>query len=587
MNLDWNLDELYTSIDSQEFTNDFENFKKEIDKINLWIVENLKETKNATKKIEEYIILKNRIGYYDMLYIYVNLRLSTDTTNEKISKILDILEELSVETTTQDASFKHFLKNIENLDEIINSSHILKEHEYIIKEMKIKSEYMLSKEEETLIAKMENTGSKMWKKLWEQSTSTLSVDITIDKDKKSLPLSAVRNFAHSFDKDLRKNAYECELKSYEKISTSCAFALNGIKGEVLNTSKMRGYESPLDMTILDSRIDDKILKAMLEAIEEGIPKFEKYFIKKAEILVNNNGLPFYDIFAPIGKTDMCFTYEQAKDFIIKNFSDFSKKLGDFAENAFNSSWIDSKPKSGKMGGAFCESIHSIKQSRILTNFSGTFDDVITIAHELGHAYHDSCIYNETSLNSSYPMPIAETASTFCETIITNSALKSASKEESLIIIENDISGIAQVIVDIYSRFLFESAVFEQRKKGSLSVKELNDIMMESQIKAYGKGLDNKYLHKYMWICKPHYYDAEYNYYNFPYAFGLLLCKGLYSLYIKNNDNFVKSYDKMLSQTSKNNIADAVKIFGIDLHDKNFWLESIDIIDKEIIKFINM
>ena len=185
------------------------------------------------------------------------------------------------------------------------------------------------------------------------------------------------------------------------------------------------------------------------------------------------------------------------------------------------------------------------------------------------------------------MPIAETASTFCETLILNSALKTASNREKKIILENDLSGIAQTIIDIYSRFLFEDEVFKRREKGFVSVSELKEIMTNSQKEAYGKGLDEKYLHPYMWICKPHYYDSDFNYYNFPYAFGLLLSKGLYAKYLKDKKAFVELYDKMLSVTGKNNISDCVKLCGIDLYDINFWRSGLKIINEEIESFINL
>lgn len=586
MHLNWSLKEIYESIDPQKFKNDFDKYKEEINKINKWADKNLNGDENITKKLEEYIILKNRIGYYSMLDIYLNLSQSVDTSNEKYSKLIDILNEYESEIIKSEIKFIRFLKYINNLDEIINNSNVLKQHSYFLKSMKEKSKYMLSSEEEYIITKMKNTGSAMWKKMWEQLTSNLMVSININNKEEVLPLSVIRNYAYSDDVCIRKKAYDSELKSYEKIDTACSYALNNIKGEVITVSKLKGYSSVLEMTLIDSRLDKKIIDIMFNEIDKNIDILQKYFIKKAEILGHKNGLPFYDLFAPVCKNNLKFTYEQAQKFIIENFYNFSSKLGKFAENAFKNNWIDVSPKAGKMGGAFCESVHPIKQSRILTNFSGSFNDVVTIAHELGHAYHDSCLYDETEINSFYPMPIAETASTFCETIVINAALKNATNENYLTIIENDISGIAQVIVDIYSRYLFEDEVFKHREKGSLSVNELNEIMINSQKKTYGRGLDENYYHKYMWVCKPHYYDADFNYYNFPYAFGMLFSKGLYSLYTENKEEFIPLYDKMLSSTGKNNIADTAKIAGIDLYSREFWKSSFKIISKEIENFIN-
>ena len=211
----------------------------------------------------------------------------------------------------------------------------------------------------------------------------------------------------------------------------------------------------------------------------------------------------------------------------------------------------------------------------------------TLAHELGHAYHGHCLKNETYINSDYPMPLAETASIFCETIIVNAALKDADNDQAFTILESSISDAAQVIVDIYSRYLFETELFEKRKKGSLSVEELKQAMIDGQRESYGDGLDPDCLHPYMWICKPHYYYGEANFYNFPYAFGLLFAKGLYGEYLKRGDVFLENYNELLKATGHNSIADVVKLMGIDVRSKEFWKSSLDIVAGDIEKFVKL
>ncbi len=587
MNLEWDLTPIYKNINCNEFISDKKNYSAKINELNQWSEENFTSQENITEKLEHYVTEKNNLTKYSKLSLYLNLLSSTDTSNEKILKEIDEIEEIELGITIHEVNLIQYLKKIDNLQKIINSSEILKQYEYYLNEEKKQSLHTLSPAEENVITKMKKNGSKLFEKQWEQLSSNLLVDIKINDKSEQLPLSVIRNLAYDETPELRKKAYESELSAYEKINTSVAFSLNGIKGEVITISKMRGYSSPLEMTLENSGINKEILNTMFSAIKEALPEIRKYFTKKAQILGHKNGLPFYDLFAPIAKKDMKFTYDEAKDFVIKNFTNFSEKLGNFAKNAFEKNWIDVIPKKGKVGGAFCEGIHSIKESRILTNFTGSFNDVITLAHELGHAYHDSCLYNENELNSDYPMPIAETASTFCETIILNSALKTASNSEKLIILENDLSGATQVIVDIYSRFLFEDELFKQREKGFVSVNELNEIMLASQKEAYGEGLNENYLHKYMWVCKPHYYDADFNYYNFPYAFGLLLAKGLYAQYLKTGTEFVSLYDKMLSITGKNTISDCAKLCKIDLCDINFWKMSLSMIKEEIKNFTSI
>ncbi|MDR1687253.1 MAG: M3 family metallopeptidase, partial [Clostridiales bacterium] len=421
----WSLNELYESFESENYKSDFETYKNLIAQITAYAAGNFKEITDAAKKLEGYFKLYLEVSKYaETLLTYSYLILAVDVMNETAAKELDILEELSTALTEPDVAALNFIAQIDDLDKTVASSEFLSEHEFVINEMKEQTKHLLSPAEELVIAKMETTGSGAWEKLRDQVTATLSVDITINGEAKTEPLSVIRNYAHSADAELRKNAYESELKAYEKIEKPVAACLNAIKGEVLTVSKMRSYESPLDMTLKNARMDRETLESLLSAIKKYLPVFRKYLKHKAKLL-GKESLPFYDLFAPVGKADMKYTYNEAKAFVYENFSSFSKRLGDFAKRAFDNKWIDVYPREGKTGGAFCSSIHPINESRIMLNFGGTFSDVTTIAHELGHGYHNECLNGLSLLNCHYTMPIAETASTFCETIVINSALKGA------------------------------------------------------------------------------------------------------------------------------------------------------------------
>ncbi len=589
MNQRWSLDALYTSFESAEFKADYERYEKEIERINKWADENLNNQENAVNKIEEYITLMNNFNHLaTRLMNYAELTVTVDAKNEKALKLSDVIQEKLTGLTKADVSFQKWLSKLSDINTKIESSKLLKEHEFFIKENLEETKYLLSDEEEVLVSKLQNTGSNAWAKLQEMLTSTLLVDITVKGEQKKLPLPVVRNMAYNADAELRKTAYEAELEAYKKIEESSAAALNGIKGEVITLTKMRGYASPLERTVIEARMDMETLNAMLSAIRESLPAFHKYYAKKAELLGHKKGLPFHDMFAPMGSVDMSFTYEEARDYIVKNFRSFSDKLADFAAYAFDNGWIDAEPREGKRGGAFCANLHVIKESRILSNFDGSFSNMTTLAHELGHGYHGANLMDETYLNADYPMPIAETASIFCETIVKEAALKEANEEEAFVILENDISDCGQVIVDIYSRFLFESELFRRREEeGSLSVNDLKEIMLNAQKEAYGTGLDHSKLHPNMWTCKPHYYYATHNFYNFPYAFGLLFAKGLYAEYLKRGEVFIAQYDKLLSVTGKKKLADVAMEMDIDIRSIDFWRSSLKLVEKDIEKFISL
>lgn len=588
MSLNWSLKELYPSFESQEFKIDMDKLTNKINEVNEWANEIVKDNNDILVKLEEYIKRYSKLTeLISKIGAFIELSISVNTKDTEALRYSDIFEKKLTHMVEASTKVERYISTIDNIEHIIEKSELLKAHEYVLKSIVEQSKYLLSDKEESIIANMKNTGSNAWSKLKDNLISSLMVEIKENDEVKEYPLTVVLNMAEDKSEEVRKRAYEAEIESYKKVEEGVAAALNGIKGEVLTVCDFRGYKSPLEKTLLDSRMDEESLNAMLDAMKESLPVFRKYLRRKAEMLGHKNGLPFYDLYAPISNADMKFTYDEGAKFVVKNFRTFSDNLGDFAQKAIDNNWIDVEPREGKVGGAFCAGLHFIGESRILLNYGGSFGDVVTMAHELGHGFHGECLKNEAILNSEYPMPIAETASTFCETIIKKAAIKEANKDEALAILEAEICDCTQVIVDIYSRFLFEKSVFEARKESALTVSQIKELMLEAQREAYGDGLDQEYLHPYMWAWKPHYYDADYNYYNFPYAFGLLFAKGLYAEYLKKGESFTSEYERLLSITGKNKIADITKEVGIDIHNKEFWRNSLKTIEEDIEKFIEL
>jgi oligoendopeptidase F len=322
------------------------------------------------------------------------------------------------------------------------------------------------------------------------------------------------------------------------------------------------------------------LDAMLEAMEEYSPKFWQYLKAKAKALGHENGLPWYDLFAPMGNATTSFTPEQAKEYLVRQFSTFDEQLTEMVCRAFDEEWIDFFPRDGKRGGAFCSGVRKIGESRILTNFDGTFSDVVTLAHELGHAFHNVCIQGHRPLNMGYSMPVAETASTFNECVVMNAAIKTAAdKEEKIALIESQLQDATQIICDIFSRFRFESMVFANRERQFMNADTLCGYMLEAQKQSYGDGLDHSCLHPFMWVCKSHYYGPTF--YNFPYAFGGLFARGLYAQYEKEGAAFVPKYKKLLNTTPVATAENVAKVADIDLTDKEFWRGALQTIADQI------
>ena len=439
---------------------------------------------------------------------------------------------------------------------------------------------MLSEKEEILASKLSLVGSSAWSDVQSNLTSNLMIKVKGFKER--MPLSAVRNLAYSSDANVRKNAYMAEIKAYKEVDASVAMALNNIKREVNIMMPLRGYTSALEKTLKQSHMSLETLNAMIDAIKEEAPRFRDYFKLKAKALGHKGSLPFYDLFAPIGAFTKQYSFEDAKDEVLSVYRSFSESLYQMGKKAFENRWIDVLPHEGKVGGAFCAGLDNHVESRILTNFTGSLSDVQTLAHELGHAYHGQVIQENAPLNRDYPMPLAETASILCQTLMAKKMISEMENPmEKLTVLEVSLQEDSQCVIDILSRYLFETSVLETPVEQPLSAENMCELMLKAQDESYGDGLDKKYRHPYMWLCKGHYYSAGLNFYNWPYAFGLLYGKGLYKQYIKNKEEFVKNYDQMLRNTGMMSVEDVAKAMNIDVTKKEFWIESLKFIEEDI------
>ncbi len=581
MNECWNLDVIYKGFDDPDFAADLQELKNAIDAF-ARLAENLEE-KAPLEGLKEGTALQEKIADLGTkLAEYAMLRQSADARDAQAGSQMGRVMDALSETAGAEAAFQNWVCKIPNLSELVAGEESLAPYAFRFAKMEKSSRYLLNSQAEEVAAKLGLSGGSAWSDLQGYLTSTVPVEY----EGKTITLSSVRNLAYDADADVRKKAYEAELACYDKIKDPVAFALNSIKLETLSDCKLRGYESPLARTLEKSDMKKETLDAMLGAMEEYLPKFWQYLKAKARALGHENGLPWYELFAPMGRSSTKFTTEQARDFLIEQFASFNKEEADMIARAFRDEWIDFFPREGKAGGAFCCDVEALGQSRILTNFDGAFGDVVTLAHELGHAWHNECIRDHRSLNHDYSMPLAETASTFNECVVMASAIANAAdNQEKLALIESQLQDAAQIICDIYSRFQFERMVFENRQEQFMHADTLCDFMVKAQKACYGDGLDPDFLHPYMWVCKSHYYGPTY--YNFPYAFGGLFARGLYAQYEKEGENFIPKYNKLLHTTPVATAEDVAMTAGIDLTDKNFWRGALETIARQIDLFCDL
>ena len=579
----WNLDILYTGFDTEEYKNDLARMNELIPEL----VALANECKNMSAKqlLCEYVKGSEQMSeLVEKLAIYANLRYSANTRDTEAASMLGIIMQSMSATAAPNAVIEKAISEIDDLDGVIASTPELQDYKYLISNIKRDSRYLLSDKEETVFAKMSLSGANAWSDL--QSNLTSSVKVNYEGEK--ITLSAVRNLAYSPDADVRRKAFEAEIACYDSIKESVAFALNSIKLQVLTECELRGYESPLAKSLYQSRMKKETLDALLGAMQEYLPAFRKYLKAKAKALGHEGSLPFYDLFAPMGKNDKVYSVEDAKNYLLGIFGQFDSELHDMVKCAFENGWIDFFPREGKVGGAFDCGVPSAKESRVLTNFDGSFSDVVTLAHELGHSFHDRQVFSHSVLNQGYSMPVAETASTFNEVLVMETAIAAATdKDEKLALIESQLMDACQIIVDIYSRFLFEASVFENRPTEFMNAERMCELMINAQKSSYGDGLDENALHPYMWLCKGHYYSGGLSFYNYPYAFGGLFARGLYAKYKKEGASFVDTYKAMLHATSVSDVEECAKNAGVDLTDKEFWRNGLQSIADRIDEFCEL
>lgn len=627
---DWDLGSIYPDINSEKYKSDLAK-----------LTEGIKTLKDLNDQAENpdqknHLNIQNWIADFfkaddilgplaNTLAAYSYSIYSVDTTSKSLLDNLNQVESLTDQYEIQLNRFSHTVaKNRGILSEFYVNFPQYRKYEFSINEMLEDDIHTLSPELEGIIAKLQQTGGRAWDRLHEQLISNL-------KDPETGKLfNELRNDAYSPDARLRKESWQKEIALLKQNEIAFAASLNNLKGETLSLLEERSWNCAIDRALSSSRMKKETLDALIAAIEESLPQWRKYLKAKAEYLKNHNatastncgkekGLAFYDLFAPLdgntandgntntaGQTETgCntatpsatnnraaseesllsknWTFEEARDYIVKEFTSFSPVMGDFAKNAFDKNWIDARVHPGKVGGAYCQDFYVQKESRVLSNFTGAFSDIITLAHELGHAFHFFCIKDKDYRNANYPMTLAETASTFAETIVKQDILKTASKEDRIKILELDLQDTCQVLVDILCRFYFERSVFEERQNGELTSEDFCRLMADAQERSYGDGLSAE-RHEYMWAVKSHYYSIDLDFYNFPYAFGQLFAAGLYSRYKKEGKAFLDIYCNLLSDTGSMSCEDLCFKAGFDITKKDFWKSGIDFYINEIEQF---
>lgn len=581
MKTNWDLTVFYKDFDDPEFKNDLARLPKEIDAFTAAIAA---PAEDEVRKLVSLVHQEEALScLFERLSMMIELNFAVDANNKLANAALAPLMRANMDSSLAANAFSRYLASLDNLDAIIDADDELKARAFALREAAEDAKHQLPEALEKPVLKMQLSGGEAFSHLRDKLDATLLVDY----DGKQIPLSAVRALAYDGDADTRRRAYEAELASYKKIELPMSFCLNNIKAEGETMAALKGYKGVLDMALAHSRMDEKTLEAMWTAIREALPEVREYFKAKGRLLGHENGLPFYDLFAPVGQSTRTYTVEEARALLLDLFGKFCPEMGEMMRAAFDEGWIDMFPREGKSGGAFCSGYYAKNISRVMTNFAGSASDVSTLAHELGHAFNNRMLHHKPIMMTETPMPLAETASTFNETLLISQLLKTATPEEELTLLDSCLTEQTQTMVDIYSRFLFEQKVVAAQADHALDVDELKETMLWAQEQSYGDGLDPEYRHPYMWACKSHYYSTGVHFYNFPYAFGGLFARGLYARYEKEGEAFVPVYCDLLSRFGSDTIANVTASVGIDVTTPDFWREAVESVLVQVRRFVEL
>ena len=583
----WDMTTLFPSLTSPEFEQEFESAMREIDDLGVLFesygVHRRDIALVETAFVSAYEEIAERLNKQEdrlrTLRAYIGCFTSTDARDE-VAKSYESL--FTTRSVTLDKLNTRLIAWIgtSDIEALLSQSEVARKYEYHIRRASYLAQRQMSAVEEDLASELRSSALTGWAKLHGNLTALLTAEVSVQGAMQTLPMSSVRATATNPDRATRKSAFEAELKVWESVSLPLASALNGIKGYQQTVRTRRGYTDDVEPTLFANGIDRPTLDAMQQACVESFPDFQRYMDAKARVLGLEH-LAWYDLNAPVGAAPRVWTWSEAETFICTHFGQYSGPLADFAARSFAEHWIDAEPRIGKRSGAYCTGVRS-DESRIMMNYDGSFNSVSTLAHELGHAYHNLTLADRAPMQRGLPSTLAETASIFCETLAFDAALSSSdtTASERLVLLDTVLERNLMVVVDIHSRFLFEQSVFARRAARDLTAAEFCALMTEAQRQTYGEKVAP--LHPYMWAVKGHYYGPTF--YNYPYTFGLLFGLGLYAYFKSHPATFRAQYDDFLSSTGMYDAKTLAARFGIDITTVAFWRSSLDIIRVQIAEF---
>jgi pepF/M3 family oligoendopeptidase len=589
----WDMTPIFPGPDSPEFVAAFEAALRALAELaDLFDARAVGRRDPSTLDAEAAVTAEEVINRYNevqdavaLIDTYLQCLVAADATHARAQAALSALQQQTVGLAYLAARFVAWVGSLP-IDDLIQRSAVAREHAFALRLAQRAAAHLMSPAEEELAAELGPTGASAWYRLRQDVESRLAIRLELDGEERTLPISEAMNLAMHPDREVRRRAHEAEREAWRSVEVPLAAALNGVKGETLTLTGRRSWADPLDAALFRNRIDRATLDALVEAIRAAVPDYRRYLRAKARAL----GLPVlasYDLLAPVGAHARPWPFDEASAFVLEQFRGYSPKLVALAERAVAERWVDAEPRTGKEGGGFCADVGG-GRSRILLNYAPTYLWLSALAHELGHAYHNAVRHEvgRSWLQRRFlaPMTLAETASTFCETLVNRAALAQSDGDDQLAILGGALLSIAANVFGAIAAFDIEQELFAARRRRELSVTELGELVLVAQRDLYGDAVDPETLVPDGWAAAPHPFLPDAWYYNFPYAFGMLFGLGLHARHAADPEAFRPAFDELLSRTGMEEAAELAGRMGIDLRSPDFWREGLDTVRADVDRF---
>ncbi|MGF7046254.1 pepF/M3 family oligoendopeptidase [Paenibacillus sp. DS2015] len=588
--LTWDLESIFPGGSSSA---EFESFLKTVEQ-DIEEIKNVMHSAKAPTNIEETIAfdefitsLSSCLERLSEAGSFVSCLAAQNQHDKKAIQLSGKVTTLQAQLQSVSGEFDNLLRSTDDhtweqwiaREEVRGISFIMNESRELAREK-------LSPELESLALDLAVDGYHGWSEFYDTIVSRVQIPFEEEGEVVMLSAGQAANKLHVADAEARQDMFTKWEQTWTEAEDYCADTLNHLAGFRLKLYGRRGWNQLLKEPLAINRMSEQTLNAMWNVIIESKPIFVEYLERKAKLL-GVDKLSWVDVEAPIGAVASKVTYQEAAENIVKQFGKFSPKLAEFSEMAFDKQWIEVEDRPGKRPGGFCTSLTQSKETRIFMTFSGTASNVSTLAHELGHGYHQHLMTDLPVLNQNYAMNVAETASTFAEMIVADALVKDAKNEqEKLGLLEEKIQNSIAFFMNIHARFLFETRFYDKRKEGLVSAQELSEIMEEAQKEAYCGALSS--YHPHFWASKLHFYITGVPFYNFPYTFGYMFSTGLYVRAQQEGASFADKYDALLKDTGVMTVEElALKHLDADLTGSEFWQSAMDLCIADVKEFLKM